>query len=640
MEVLPPPAAAPADPPAVPAAGRRRLRVFLLVFLPLLVLGLAWDFLRPPLYRATATLLTVAPPEVDQAAAEADVQHVAIQRQRLLGQQVLEQAARALGEREPGLQVTPERLRALFQVLPVADTNLVELRAEGEDPVFLSAAVNAWIDAYLKRRAEEVAELEARTTEVLREQYEALGRRIEEKRAELRSFRERHRILSTARDENQILARLKGLNESLNEANDARVKARARLEAIEAAIARGEVLVPQEDKRSYAEMVKRAQELREQVAEMNRRYTQEYIDRSPSLKVIPEKLARIEAKLRRYREETQQYLLSSARQELAAAEKTVSELQAQLEAMKAEASEFTARFAEYQAMKEDLAGLEQAYRELEDRLVKVEISNRRKYPQVQVVEWAYPPAEPVEPDYWRDAALVAAIALGAALLGVWLVDYLRPAPPAPAPSIGVALYPAAPPGLAGGEGGTPVLEGGGRPLLEEGEALPAVSDEAVRRLLESGDRLTRQLAALLLSGLSPEEILALEPEDLDPETGEVRVRGDGERRVLLAPRAREWFVREGRPWLAWKSLEGFDAAELETRLRLAARDAGLEQPVDAEMLRNALLLHLVRQGLKLGELERVAGLLPARRLMALERIAPGGRPRTLEEVSRFHPVLV
>ncbi len=637
VELLPP-AGQPAQHSPQPTG--RRLRVFVLVFLPILIIGLGWDFMRPPLYRVTATLLTVAPPELGERGSEADLQHVAIQRQHLLGQKVLERVADALAERGEDGAVTPDRLRALFQVLPVPETNLVELRAEGEDPVFLSAAVNAWLDAYLKARAEEVADLEARTTEVLQEQYQAMGRLIEEKRARLQRFREENEILSTARDENQILARLKGLNESLNAANEARIKAQARLDAIEQAIARGETLVPEEDKRHYAEMVRRAQELREQVAELDRRYTKEYIERSPSLKVIPEKLAQLEAKLAAYREKSRDYLLSNARQELAAAETTVQELERQLEAMKAEASEFTARFAEYEAMQEDLAALELRYRELEDRLVQVRIANKKKYPQVQVVEWAYPPADPIEPDYWRDAALVVGVALLAGLLAVWVVDYLRPPPPAPVATVGVALYPAHP-GLPGGGAAAPpgALEGKRRVLPKSEPELPELAPDRVRDLLEAGDRVTRQLLALLLIGLSPQEILDLDEKDLDPESGQVRVRGASQRTLLLPPAVRGWFLRDGRPWLAWRALEAFDEAELDARIVLAARDAGVEPPPDAETLRNSYLLYLVRQGLRLGELEKVAGLLPARRLAALERAAPEGRGRTLEEVVRFHPAL-
>jgi len=408
---LPAPERAPEE-AALARTSRRRVRVFLLTFFLCLAVGLAWDFQRPALYRASASLLTVAPPEVDQQNVEADIQHVTIQKQRLLGRPLLERVARELAAKNPETEIPGvDGIRAMLDVSILPETNLVELQAQGGNPAMLSLLVNTWIESYLKLREEEVAALNARTVDVLREQYENLGRKIEEKRAALNDFRENNQILSTERDENRVLSRLKGLNESLNAANEEMVKARARLDAVESAIARGETVVPEQDKRAYAQMVQRAQELREQVAEMNRRYTKQYIERSASLKVIPEKLAKLEEEIRRSQRSGQDYALTSARQDYAAAKQTVESLRKQLEDFKAGASEFTARFSEYQAMQEDLAGLELLYRELEDRLVKVEITNRAKYPQLQVVEWAYPPEKPIWPHYWRDAGIVAGISL-------------------------------------------------------------------------------------------------------------------------------------------------------------------------------------------------------------------------------------
>ena len=636
VEVLPPPGELPSAGTDTKSLSRRRLRVFLGTFLLCLVAGLVWDFQRPALYRASASLLTVAPPEANQRSEEADIQHVAIQRQRLLSRPVLEQVVAELENRNPGIEpVSADRLRTMLQVLPVPETNLVELRAEGGDPLFLSLAVNTWIETYLDERAKEVAELEARTTDLLREQYESLGQKIEEKRAALHRFREENQILSTARDENQVLARLKGLNDSLNAANEEKIKAKARLDAVEAAIARGEAVVPEQDKRSYAEMVRRAQELREQVAELERRYTDEYIQRSPALKVIPEKLARLEQKLRKSRREGQDYVLSTARQEYAAASQAVVELNRQLDALKQQASEFTARFSEYEAMQEDLAGLELAHRELEDRLVKVEISNRQKYPQVQVVEWAYPPEQPIWPHYLRDAGIVAGISLVVALLMVWLVDFLKPIQRhSGQTTLGIAIYPANA-ALEQREAEKAALEAGGRHALP-GAGPGELSQEEVARLLKSADPVARQLIVLLMSGLTVEEILALGESDLEGD--EFRV-GNPPRNIPVPAEIREWFQRDGAPWLAWKRIEPFDREELEARLQLAAMDAGLgPAAVSAERLRNTYLLYLVKKGLRLTELEKIAGSMPARRLLDLGRYSPEGSGRALSEIDPVYPL--
>lgn len=626
-----------------PRRSHWRLKVFLLTVALCLVVGLTWDFLRPPHYRVSASLLAGRAPVAGDEPALADPQNLAVQGQRLLGQPLLEEVARRLAAKAPGGgPVDAEGLRALFQVTAVPETNLLQLSAEGGDPRFLSLAVNTWIETYLEQRARDVAALEERTTRSLREEQARLKARIEAARRALERFRAEHRILSTDRDENQILARLKGLNESLNEAEAEKVKAKARLDAIEAALARGEAVVPDQDKRTYAALAERAQLLREQVAELRRNYTDKYIERSARLKAIPEQLARLEKQLRRMRARGRDHLLSEARQRYAAARQTVTELQAQLDRLKRQAQEFTARFAEYQAMEQDLEELQNLYRTQQDRLVKVEISNRRKFPHLQVVEWAFPPERPHRPRYWRDAALVGAGALGAGLFMVWLVGFLRPRSDSPAPvNMGIAIR--APGGREALEAPerapTAALDRPPTPPALTREAGPLPTEAELARMLERADALGRQLMVLLLSGAQPEEIPGLDADDLDLQEGILTVGGKHPRRLRLPPKVLDWFSKDGHPWLAWSERGGIDREEIEARLQLAARLSGVEPGrIDAEALRRLYLQHLVRQGLRLSLLEELAGPMSARELLALGEQAPAEADRPLDRIDPIFPL--
>ncbi len=617
-----------------------RLKVFLITVALCLAVGLTWDFLRPPHYRVSASLLAGRVPTPGEEPAMADPQSLAVQRQRLLGQPLLERVAQRLAEKSPAASsVDAEGLRALFQVTAVPETNLLQLTAEGGDPRFLSAAVNTWIETYLEQRARDVAALEDRTTRALREEQASLKAKIEAARRALERYRAEHQILSTERDENQILARLKGLNDSLNEAEAEKIKAKARLDAIQVALARGEAVVPDQDKRTYAALAERAQLLREQVNELRRSYTDKYIERSPRLKAIPEALARVEKQLRRMRTRGRDHLLSEARQAYAAASQTVTELQAQLDQLKRQASEFTARFAEYQAMEQDLEELQNLYREQQDRLVKVEISNRRKFPNLQVVEWAFPPERPYRPRYWRDAALVTAGALGAGLFMVWLVGFLRPRSETPAPlNMGIAIRTS---------DGREALAAPNPPALEQPGTRPALSQPEgsaptlgeLGRMLERADPLGRQLMVLLLSGVQPDEIPQLSAAGLNPEEGVLTVGGEHPRRLRLPPKVLDWFTREGHPWLAWSERGGIDRDEIEARLQLAARQAGVApERIDATTLRRLYLHHLVRQGLRLSLLEELAGPMSARELLALGEHAPPDADRPLERIDPVFPL--
>ena len=65
-------------------------------------------------------------------------------------------------------------------------------------------------------------------------------------------------------------------------------------------------------------------------------------------------------------------------------------------------------------MEERLTGLAELANENKARLAKIEVQNLKKYPPIQVVEWARVPSRPIYPDYERDLMIALAAALGAA----------------------------------------------------------------------------------------------------------------------------------------------------------------------------------------------------------------------------------
>ena len=74
----------------------RRFLIFIITLLISTSLSLAYVFSRPAIYLSYATLLTVAKTEIDQRSKEADIQHVVIQKQILLGHELITETARRL----------------------------------------------------------------------------------------------------------------------------------------------------------------------------------------------------------------------------------------------------------------------------------------------------------------------------------------------------------------------------------------------------------------------------------------------------------------------------------------------------------------------------------------------------------------
>lgn len=634
-----------APPPAyTPPPTGRRPRLFAAVWLACAVPGLAYVWLRPPLYESAASLLTAAPP-TDGQATKASVQHSAIQRQLLLGVPLLEETLRHLEADAGPATATALGLDGLREILttePVPDTNLVELRARGPRPEVLAPVVNAWIDAYRALRERDARDHQDSTALALGEEFERLGRQIEVKRQALERFDHAHDILSRKNGDNQAMAELTGLNASLNKASELEVQAKAKLDAIRVAIAKGEPVVTEKEEASLGYLRQRLQTLREQAKDMQRRYTPQYLALQPQLKLIPEQLAQAETAIRALLDQGQRAALSEAEQAYASAAQSVRETRQRAEGHKREVAEFSARFAEHQAMAADIDQLEKLYRKTEGQLAQVQARPVDKYPPLQVLERAYPPSAPSWPHYWRDSGIVLGGSLGVALLFLLIYDYLTRREPAPAalklPDVRVysvsenlLLQRSQAPGAA-------ALAPNPTAAALESPQPRELDEPDLRLLLAAADLAGKQLLGALLSGLSLDEAAGLRAGDIDLAGRRLRVGGERPRVLPLAPRLRHW-LRQTDPSPAWSAAP--DRDELAAQLACIATDAGLPDPlgVDAGALRHSYILYLVRQGIRLADLESVVGPLGAKQRATYARHSPPGPGLRADGVPLVHPAL-
>lgn len=613
----------------------RRFIIFVVSFFLCMTISLSYVFSRPAIYLSAATLLTVAKTAIDQVSGDIDIQHVAIQKQVLLGSELLAETSRRL--EMPGVQVTD--IRRMLDVRGVEETNLVEMVAEGPDAKVLPALINTWIDVYLAARAAEITKLTGNTTQIVEGELSGLSEKINIKRIELGRFRQNHDISSVGREENEALARLSGLNESLNVANEEAVKAKSRLDSINKAIVRGQLVVPHEDTRTLSLLEQRAQELREELDELDRRYTREYMELSPTLKVVPEKLAALESEIKLMRRSGQRIVLADAEQEYNAAQQTVRAIRNQLDEHKLTAAAFTTRFTEHDALQSDLEALELLYRETQDRLVQIKTRYAGKYPQVDVIERAFLPSEPIRPNYWLDAliAVIGSILFG--LFCVWISEFLtRKEQPKSAVNLsGIHLYQGDAPDVLGHpqyqnkltQQQQYALE---RPMIRE------VSRQEIADLLRTVNDKAKLLIALLLSGMTLEEISALQDDDVDCAKDKLVVRGSSPRSIPLNHIVKSFFVdldcRLTNP--AGEPLAGDDLAAL---LACAVIDAGLSAPeeVNAASLRHTYMIYLVKQGIRLSDLELIIGYIAPTELSGYRVYSPTGPGCSFTEIDLCYP---
>lgn len=640
--------------PRPPWYRARRLQVFVLVFFLVLVPGLAWDFLRPAQYRAKATLLTEQPPVNARGWVEQgpDVQHVAIQGRLLLAAELLDSTLERAG-REVDLTVTtPDELALMLAVTSVPDTNLVELSATGGEPDQLAPLVNSWVDGYLELRQRELEREIGNTLKALREENEALGVSIGSKTEALEAFRAESDIVTLERDGNEALARLKALQADLNGARGEAVEAEARLAAVEEAVARGDPIVPSSEQSVVDALEAQAAELRGKLVVLEKRFLPMFLENHPEHRVIPAQLEALEEQIEQKIAYGRKVVLVKHRQEVEQARQRVDVLGRELAEQKQTAARFTDAFAKYQTMQADLTGLEKMHQETGARVVELEAKSLEKYPPVEVIDGAHRPVYPFHPRYWRDALWVLLAATLTALAAVLLTDYLTRRPrdeEGALPVTGVRVYTGEQSAAIGGGAPSPAPRAA-EPVhaisRSEPERLPGVQPREllaaeVAALWELAEPMSRQLIALLLSGLSLEECAELSAEHFDREAGRVISPGPSPREIPLAPVARDLFARS-EPLPLWAGVDYHQTpAELARRIGLLAHDVGLSQPaeVNADSLRHSYIAYLVRQGARLTEIERLVGVVPTAELTGYAALAPAGQAKPLSDVDTTYPVL-
>ncbi len=582
-----------------------RRKIFVISFLLSLIIGLIINYSRPAVFRSSAILLTSAATAVDQDSSDVDFQHVTIQKQKLLSQDLLRETLSRI--KASSKVKTPSKLgfqdiRNMLDVEAIKQTNLLKMVATGSDPDILPVVINTWIDAYLDARALSVKHTTHETVELINNELAELGSKIKQARKALDIFRKTHDISSIVREENEALTTLKGLTQAMNKANENVIKTKARLDAVNQAIALGLTVVPEREQQTLSHLEKRYQELTEKLAEFDKRFTRDYLALQPSLKFIPEQIKKLEKEIRQQRSTGKKVVLTKASQEYHAARQVAYNIRLKLDEHKKKAADFSTLFSQHQTLMDDLKTLEQINREALDRLVKIESKQVDKYPQVDVVERASINPQAVSPDYRLGTLIVFILSLIIAFFLVWMFEFLNRGKTASSDEFfpffaRVENIPDQ--HTFSRQSAVNVIEQQNRNELPHLPHFQRISDELLKVLLNHADKKTEQLILLLLSGLTLEQIARLTVKQIDLERSVLVINDNPPRRVPLGKRLRS-VLKDSIQNDLWDQ-RYFSVEELKAMLLCAVVDAGVNE-LDgsaAEKIRQSYIIYLVEQGLRL-----------------------------------------
>ncbi len=639
---------------------RRRLIVFFSVFVLSAAVGLAYTFMRPAIYVAGARLLVTPAPKLphgDAAAAPAanEAAAVLVEMQLLNSRPLLEKAVARLQQQGlfDGVDNDPVlAAQAMLEVTRVEGTGVIQIEAKGAHRALLPRLINELIDVYREQQAVSGESSNATGLRAASEEADVIDARFAEKKQALDAFRMRADIVSAERDENQTLARLKGLGTSLSEATDREAVAEGKLLALEQANREGKRAALAKDNPTVAVVEQRLSQSREDWRALERQFTPQYLELDPNARALKSRIANLEQQLENERQKSQQVSLASAKEELASAQGATRRLRQQLAEDKASVQSFSRRFAEFQAMQAELQGLEKMRLEARQRLLALQASTPARKPSTDLVEAAVLPESPWRPLYWRDAGISMAAALTLGFLAVWFVEFFNREAPATA---GHATLVVAQPWPAMAGGNPTAIAAGAAPMPLPGAATFSMLAAPPLRELDADE--TRQLLAhaapenlailvCLLSGVTTDELPALRVAHLNMQGASLTIPGEDGRQLALEGPLRELTARcaglppetalfpgpTGRP-LTDEAVHAI--------VTFSAHDAALPdaEDISPQTLRHTYIAYLVRQGLRFSELGKVVGRVTPDHLKALSPLAPQASRVGLDRVDRVLPAV-
>lgn len=639
-------------------AMRHRVFVFSGVFLLCLLVSLSYTFMRNAIYVASARVQITPPGQVvasETLAAPDGKPAFLIEVQILTSRPLLEKVVKRL--QEQGHLKAPDAdpvltVQGMLTVTPVEGTQVVQLQAQGTEQALVARLINTLIQVY---RDEQAAAGNAVSQAQLIETREALGvieASVAAKKKTLEAYKLRSNIVSSERDENQTLSRLKGLGTSLRDSTDREAIAAGRVRAIEQAITDGKRTPQAKDNPTVASIEFRLSQMKEEWRALERQFTPQYLDMDANAKALKARISNLEVQLEGERQKSQQMALADAKEELASVRATTQRLQQQLSEDKQDVQTFSRRFSDYQGMQEELKGLEKMYQTAQQKLLAMESSETTRRPRILVLEPAATPDAPWRPLYWRDAGISLAASLVLAFLAVWFVEFfnrteVQPQGPSTViiPQPWVAIPQAAAASLGAGPAPDTLAGGPETRLLTHPLPRELRSDE-VERLLGSAAPENLAILACLLCGLSTDEVVSLQLQHVDTATGTLQVPGESGRVLplpahLLALPAHRQPGSPDSPLFLKTTQRPLDTEDINSVVASSAYDADLEQPqsVTAATLRHTYVAFLVRQGLRFSELGHLVGRLSADTFNRLAPLAPDAQRVSIDSVERLLPAL-
>lgn len=586
------------------------------VFLLVAVVANILIWTRPPIFESKAILHFSFPSQTELEFSQVVSQKVETHQQRLISNSVLQKVFLAL---EPAtadlteLQNNPEFLSATVA------GRLITLKAKHVHPDVLKPAIDSWTGIYLDLVESEKEKNSSEELLSSNTQLVAINEKIAQKQQIIHAFAIQHDITSLERDENRVLNKIKALSANLDVAIAEQTAAQALLNSLKDAVKKGQPIIRDIDSGQINQLQQELQLLKSELSTLAKKYTQEYLERDPTIVDKQQTRLALEQSLVEQLAATQKYYLQDSERALVTAKDKVLQTQQQFAEQSQKAQAFSQKLKEYEALNLDLAAIEEQAQTIRNQQVSQQVSQPFDA-NISVLEPAFVPEFASGPDYWY-LTLLSIIAAGvASVLALLVFGYVvkQKQPAAAATNFVVMPGQSINPAYDSlGQSQDPCLTSNA-PHLQLGEQnavqpnqLRLLSADENQSLFKVANKQGKVLLGLIYAGLSLSEISNLTKVCFAEDYSTVTIKGEHARSLMLAPQFSaalsvlcEYKLADDTIWSNIVSEDEF------TQLIVnAGHDAELTFPeqLNLHILRHTYITYLIVQGARLNDIEQIVG---------------------------------
>jgi exopolysaccharide transport family protein len=333
--------------------------------------------------------------------------------------------AAAVAEQAPAQGETPAQSGRIdeflggLSVVPVRNSQIVEIRYASSDPIFAAQAANGAAKAYIQQTMEFKFSASKDAADWLSERLAEQRKAVEASESTLQAYKEKNGGVSiTDGASNIVVQRLTELNSALTKAKTERINKEAAYNQLKAAEAAGNLdSFPTILANEYIQKLRTdLTDLQRQQAQLADRYGERHAEVIKNRTAIQAADAKLRSELSK--------VVESVHSEYQAALSQEQSLQGALDSQKAEALSLNRKGIEYGVLQREADSNRQIYESLMQRTKETGITSESRTTNVRIVDAAVTPRAPVSPNVSNELAVSFGTGLFFAVAVAFGLEYL------------------------------------------------------------------------------------------------------------------------------------------------------------------------------------------------------------------------